>query len=203
MMNDPDLFKVPLHGVTATDIADLTSVLIDIQSARRYAELYLKQPPLPAGDPRGEIKQALWAASVISYRRLSAKAKSPHRKGRSRLGLDRNWTQSLTPELLAAHQRIDEIANRHIAHRVNSDMQQVIVYAELAPPPKSPEVVDVETETRNLVRPDPALVHHLIAICEQLIVDTRRRRDSLRAKAIDYLNARDLSKVYEGDLPEI
>jgi hypothetical protein len=201
--NDPNVPKVALHGVTASDIADLTSVLIDMQSARRHAELYLKQSPFPAGDPRGEIRQALWAASVISYRRFNATAKSPHKKGQSRLGLDKNWTQDLTPELLAAHQKIDEIANRHIAHRVNRDMQQVVVYAELAPPPQPPEVVDVETRTQTLVRPDPALVHHLIAICEHLITDTRRRRDTLRANAIGYLNTHDLSQVYEGDPPEI
>jgi hypothetical protein len=29
-MNDPQLLTVPLHGPTASDIADLTSVLIDI-----------------------------------------------------------------------------------------------------------------------------------------------------------------------------
>jgi hypothetical protein len=163
----------------------------------------LKQVPFPAGDPRGEIKQALWAASVISYRRFNTTAKSAYEKGRPRLGLDKNWTQSLTPEMLAAHHKIDEIANRHIAHRVNSDMQQVVVNAELAPPPEPLEVVDVETRTQNLVRPDPALVHHLIAICEHLIADTRRRRDTLRAKVIGYLNAQDLFQVYAGDPPEV
>lgn len=203
LTSNSDPLNVPLHGATASDIADLTSVLIDMQSARRYAELYLMQSPFPAGDPRGEIRQALWAASVISYRRFNAKAKSPHKKGRPRLGLAKDWTQTLTPELLAAHRKIDEIANRHIAHRVNSDMQQVVVYAKLASPPKPPEVVDVETKTQNLVRPDPALVHHLITICEHLISDTRRRRDALRARAVGYLNEQGLSQVYGGEPPEI
>lgn len=202
MTEDAALARVPLHGDHASDIADLTSTLIDMQSARRFAELYLRQPPFPAGDPRGEIRQALWTASVISYRRFSAKAKSTHKKGRPRLGLATNWTQLLPPELRAAHQKIDEIANRHIAHRVNRDMQEVVVYAELAPAPLPQEVVDVETRTLNLVRPDPSLVSALIAICEHLIADTRARRDALRSNAVRYLNTQ-LTRVYDGDPPEI
>ena len=202
-MSDPSLLTVPLCGPTASDIADLTSVLIDMQSARRYAELYLRQVHFSADDPRGEIKQALWVASVISYRRIIARSKSSHVKGRPRLGLDENWTRSLSPELLASHNRIDEIANRHVAHRVNKDMQMIAVNAELVPPPRPPEVVNVETRTLNQVRPDPALVHHLIAICEQLIADTRRRRDALRANVVDQLNTQHLSQVYRGESPEV
>lgn len=202
-MSDPRLLAVPLSGPTASDIADLTSVLIDMQSARRYAELYLRQEHFSADDPRGEIKQALWVASVISYRRIIARSKSSHTRGRPRLGLGERWTQKLSPELHASHDKIDEIANRHVAHRVDSDMQQIVVNAELVAPPQPPEVANVETQTLNQVRPDPALVHDLIAICEQLIADTRQRRNTLRANVVDQLNAHHLSQVYRGESPEV
>lgn len=37
-----------------------------------------------------------------------------------------------------------------------------------ATPPQPPEVMDVEVRTQNLIPPDPALVHHFLATCEQL-----------------------------------
>lgn len=80
--------QVPIKGAAASDIADLTSQLHDMHSAHRYAELYLRQPVVLTSNPHGDIRQALWTASLITYRRIfvsgAGNGKNQHRRPRGR-----------------------------------------------------------------------------------------------------------------------
>ena len=78
--------QAPLTSAAASEIADLTSQLIDMHTAHRFAELYLKQPAMTRDDPHGEIRQALWTASLISYRRIFVSG-----AGHGRTSTDCRW----------------------------------------------------------------------------------------------------------------
>lgn len=194
--------QVPLQGVAASDIADLTSQLHDIHTAHRFAELYLEQPVVVSNNPHGDIRQALWTASLISYRRFfvsgAGNGKNQHRRPRGS-----EWLDTLPPDLLEAHKEIYERADHHIAHRVNKKMQQIRVYAVLRTPPEPRGVVEVETEMANLARPNPAMVRQLMEICTHLVGVVRGRRNLLRGNETERLNSEDnLDRLYRNATPK-
>lgn len=201
-MSDEKRLQAPLTSAVASEIADLTSQLHDMHTAHRFAELYLQQPAVISDNPHGDIRQALWTASLISYRRIFVNGVG-HGKKQPRLPLGSEWLETLPPDLLAAHNEIDERASRHIAHRVNKEMQQIRVYAVLTTPPEPREVVEVETRTHNLVRPNPTMVRQLMAICTHLIGVARERRNLLRSNETERLNSEgDLARLYRNATPE-
>lgn len=196
-MSDKKRLQAPLTSAVASEIADLTSQLHDMHTAHRFAELYLQQPAVVSDTSHGDIRQGLWTASLISYRRIFVNG-TGHGKKQHRRPRGSEWVQSLPPDLLEAHEEIHERASHHIAHRINKKMQQIRVFAVLTAPPEPREVVEVETTTLNLVRPNPAMVRQLMAICDHLIDVARERRNRLRCNETDRLNsAGDLSGLYQ------
>ena len=194
--------EAPLSSAIASEIADLQSQLHDMHTAHRFAELYLQQPVVVSNNPHGDIRQALWTASLISYRRIFVNGVG-HGKKQHRLPLGTEWVESLPPDLHEAHEEIYERASHHIAHRINREMQQIRVYAVLAEPPEPREVVEVETRTLNLVRPNPTMVRQLMAICDHLIGVARERRDLLRSNETERLNSEgNLDRLYRNAKPE-
>ena len=97
---------------------------------------------------------------------------------RPRLKLRADWTNSLTPEQLAAHQVVLAAANQHIAHRV-SDLEQILVQALLAPPPMPREVVGVATPMLFSVGPDQIVAEQLVTICDLLLAVSQQQYDQL------------------------
>lgn len=201
-MSDEKRLQAPLTSAVASEIADLNSQLLDMHTAHRFAELYLEQPAVVSDNPHGDIRQGLWTASLISYRRVFVNGVG-HGKKQHRLPRGTEWVQSLPPDLVEAHDAIYERASHHIAHRINKEMQEIRAYAVLTAPPAPSEVVDVQTRTLNLVRPNTAMVRQLMAICEHLIGVARERRDLLRTNETERLNAEsDLSHLYRNATPE-
>lgn len=201
-MSGEEHLEAPLRSAVASDIADLTSQLHDMHTAHRFAELYLQQPVVVSSNPHGDIRQALWTASLITYRRIfvggAGNGKNQHRRPRGS-----EWLDTLPPDLLEAHIEIYERADHHIAHRVNKEMQEIRVYAVLATPPEPREVVEVETRTNNLVRPNPTMVRQLMAICTHLVGVARERRNMLRSNETERLNSEgDLARLYRSATPE-
>lgn len=192
----------PLRSAVASEIAELTSQLHDMHTAHRFAELYLEQPVVLRDNPHGDIRLALWSASLISYRRIFVNGVG-HDKNQHRRPRGTEWVESLPPDLLEAHEEIHERAHHHIAHRVNKKMQQMRVFAVLATPPEPREVIEVETRTRNLATPNPTLVRQLMEICDHLIGDARGRRNLLRSNETERLNAEgNLDRLYRNAVPE-
>ncbi|OPX08344.1 hypothetical protein [Mycobacterium sp. AT1] len=195
-MTGGEHLEASLRSAVASEIAELTSQLHDMHTARRFAELYLEQPVVVTANPHGDIRLALWTASLISYRRIFVNGVG-HGKNQHRRPRGTEWVKTLPSGLLEAHDEIFERAHHHIAHRVNKEMQQVRVFAVLTTPPEPSEVVEVETRTQNLARPNPAMVRRLMEICDHLIGAARQRRNLLRSKETERLNSEgDLSRLY-------
>lgn len=201
-MSCDEHLEAPLASTAASEIAELTSQLHDMHTSRRFAELYLEQPVVVSDNPHGDIRLALWTASLISYRRVFVNGVG-HGKNQHRRPRGTEWVKSLPRGLLEAHDEIYERAHRHIAHRDNKAMQQIRVFAVLTAPPEPREVVEVETRTQNLARPNPAMVRRLMEICDHLIAAARQRRDKLRRAETERLNSEgDLSRLYRNATPE-
>lgn len=194
--------QAPLNSAVASEIAELTSQLHDMHTARRFAELYLEQPVVISDNPHGDIRLALWTASLISYRRIFVNGVG-HGKNQHRRPRGTEWVETLPSDLLGAHNEIYERANHHIAHRVNTTMQQVRVFAVLTTPPEPREVIEVETRTQNLATPNPAMVRQMMKICDHLIGAARQRRNLLRSNETERLNSEsDLARLYRHATPE-
>lgn len=128
-MNQPgdqsgaEYLQLALSGTSAGQIADLQSLLGDIQFARDCAQHYLDSPP-----DADLVRQALWTASCIAYRRVFTSGKGHLNPQTPRLRPNQNFTAALTTEQLKAHDEVLAIANKHIAHRVG-ELVQVVVLA--------------------------------------------------------------------------
>lgn len=195
----PD-YSVGINGKAASQLADLHSIRADLADARDYARLYASRVPSPdaqtAADPvSSAINRALWASACISYRRVFTTGKAHLAKGQPRLRVNDNWTDNLTPEQLDAHNSVLDMANRHIAHRVN-DLEQVKIFALLASPPAQPGIVGVGPMILSMVGPEVTLPQRLVSVCDLLIAATEREIDKLSQVLLDFMREQDLDPMY-------
>lgn len=117
-----------LFGVqseVAAEIADLISIELDMQHALDYATRY------PEFEDDGDLAGALYAAAVITYGRSfrqgrSAQArKGQHGKGAPRLKATA-FLSALSAELLALHEELLELRDKHVGHRVDHETSAVV-----------------------------------------------------------------------------
>lgn len=99
-------------------------------------------------DADATVVLALVESALISYRRCFTGSKG-RGKRRSRLAIDQLIDDPIRP----MHERIIELANQHIAHRV-SDAEQTMVQAHLTPDGEPHDVLAVVVFTVHLVVPD-------------------------------------------------
>lgn len=191
----PEYLQLALRGTAATQIADLQSLMLDMQSARQCADAYMRWYDR-TGPDADVVKPALWKACCISYRRIFAKGKGHLNPQTPRLKFKDGWTSALTPDQLAAHESVLDMADKHIAHRV-SDLEQVVVAALLTPPPMPREVVGVGTMVVHWAGPEAELAQQLITVCDLLLASAKGESDRLCQGATNELRTRDVGPMYE------
>lgn len=192
--------QLPLKGETAGQIADLASLLRDLTFARQCAETYVGwlAPDAPKDEQRDLIRQALWNAGVISYRRVFGSGKAHVVPQGSRLRPTDEWKKYVTSEQLEAHEAVLEMADKHIAHRVG-DHEQVQVIAFFQPPPLPRGVATVGTLMVHMSGPTQTIAEHLISLCTLLIQGTEQESDRLLQLAAETLNdkgAQEMDAMY-------
>ena len=126
---------VPISGTLPAWLADLSSITGDLETAARFLERHMAlaahRTPEGGGDLDTDL-QALWNASVISYRRAWTSGRSLILPKESRPKLADNIVKHLSENEQATHQKVLDQANKHVAHRV-ADLEQAQVYLMLAP----------------------------------------------------------------------
>ena len=129
-----DQLKVPAQGDDAAALADLLSVEKDLEETREFA-LSLQAMPASThpGDDYRILRNALWKAVVISYRRAFTGGKS-FVKGRSRAKYPSDQVDSLSDDERAIHDEMLHEADKHVAHRVDDDREAGDVSILLNPP---------------------------------------------------------------------
>lgn len=147
---------VPIIGPLPAWLADLSSIATDLETAARFLERYLALAAhrVPeGGEPLDTDLQALWNASVISYRRAWTSGRSLVLPKESRPKLADSIIKHLSADEQATHREVWDQASKHVAHRV-ADLEQALVYAALAPEGADRGVVGVARMTVRYVGPD-------------------------------------------------
>ena len=125
---------VGITGPAAGHLADMISIAQDLNLAERCTRSYAGTQQPEDNDSRSLLRQALWNAGLIAYRRAFTSGRS--------LIVDRASRLNLRDQLLAlvddasrdVHRQAWEMANEHVAHRAGQQ-EQGTVNAILHPPP--------------------------------------------------------------------
>jgi hypothetical protein len=196
-MNQPgdqsgaEYLQLALSGTAAGQIADLQSLLGDIQFARDCAQHYVDLPP-----DADLVRRALWTASCIAYRRVFTSGKGHLNPKNPRLRPNQNFTAALTTEQLKAHDEVLAIANKHIAHRVG-ELEQVMVLALLNPSPMPRAVAGVGTMVVHMAAPANEVIQSFITVFDLLLGSTAQECQRLCEGAKQHLQQQDINAMYE------
>ena len=161
--------QVGLTGPAAGLIADLNSISRDLYfagvAASRYADA-AADDDVSADDQ--VIRQALWNAAAISYRRAFGTGRGLIAEKGSRVRLDDRFVATLSEDHRLVHRQVLEMANQHVAHRVG-EHEGAAVVAVLALPPADREIVAVGTLSVHMVGPTPEVAAGLSEICTRFM----------------------------------
>ena len=176
--------QVVLTGPEEGRVADMVSVVADLTFARDAARTYAgatSSDPKPLPDL---VCRALWSSAVIAYRRA-------FNSGRGHIvtqGKRHVPDHAALVDLLSTEQRdADELArstaDKHIAHRV-SDLEQIQVFAVLAPPPMPPAVLGVANFHAHYLGPEPRTALALAEVCDVFMANLQEGELQIRSDMV-------------------
>lgn len=157
---------VPISGTLPAWLADLSSIAADLETAARFLERHMTLAAHRApegGEPLDTDLQALWNASVISYRRAWTSGRSLILPKESRPKLADSIIKHLSEDEQATHQKVWEQASKHVAHRV-ADLEQAQVYVALAPEGVERGIVGTARLIARFIGPDLADAENALAL---------------------------------------
>ena len=186
-----EYLQLALSGNSAGKLADVVSLMGDIQFARDCAATYLQTSPASE-----LIRRALWTASCIAYRRVFTTGKGHLSPQTPRMKPNENFTNVLTSDQLAVHNEVLAIANKHVAHRV-SELEKAKVVALLEPPPKPRAVVGIAPFIVHFGAPLDPIIECFISVCDLLLAGTLQERDRGCSQATAHLQTQDINHMYE------
>ncbi|BAX99797.1 hypothetical protein MSTE_04503 [Mycobacteroides stephanolepidis] len=192
-----EYLQLGLSGKTAGMVADLVSIQRDIVFAQQCAEGYLSRAPT-GPSTQGEdslVAQALWSAGAISYRRAFTSGRGHLVSKGQRLKLHEAWTDMLAPEQLVAHEKILEMTNQHIAHRVG-DHEGVRIIALLTPPPMPRAIAGVGHMLLHMIGPEACLAERMLEICGMLNQGLEQEISNGNDLLTMWLSEQDINELY-------
>lgn len=173
-VNDDGPTPLPQFAVNSPNsaiVADLTSIAHDLSFV--VAAIDELAGIENSTHPNVNVRvSALWQAATIAYRRCFAKGKAHAGKKQTRFRIPDEWIDSLDAELADYHRKMINLADQHVAHRVN-EAQQARVLVQLAPPGQPRAVVGLGVLYMSLQLPNdfvtlgPRLAMELLAIVQQ------------------------------------
>ena len=167
------MYGCDISGEPPTRLADLESIVVDL----RFAESAISRLPGVDYEQDPDLCRALYDSAAIAYRRGFTGGRALLGKGASRTRVPEEILDCLDENHRAAHEKLIEHADTHIAHRV-SDLEQVRVLLVLNNP-------DLGKSVQGVLSYGPRFVR-------QADDDLRRSAEtaSLIADSLDgYLNA--------------
>jgi hypothetical protein len=197
------LFK----GDVPSQLADLRSLEADFTLARKSAALWIDADKLLHGGDEESVKvvrRALWTSAVIAYRRgfTTGKAHLAPKGRPRRLKVPDHWKELLNPQQLEAHEEVLQLANQHIAHRVD-EREHMTVSAILTPPPMPRAIAGFAVLSLDRSEPQHDLVERLGQLCTILIKILSDRSEQLFDAFKERVKSRDIDSLYENAQQEI
>ena len=182
---------LPVVGMRARELVDLTSIFFDLQVAHMAAH-QAAQPVVDAGELFA--RRASMEAAVIAYARCFAGGQGGH--GRRPRPLDK-FVAELEPPLRECHARVRYLRDKAIAHHVAAESSQVGTVAfSLSMMGQDATLRDIHVQLDTEI-PDPRLMDTLEqlarTLCGRLGAHIDERRRSLFALATQ--NAPDLVRA--------
>lgn len=159
MSNENELPVVRLNTENAKRLADIAGIHEDLKFTVQLCERLLN---LDENSEHDELlKEALWAAALISYARCFAEGK--------RYGLSEDTLQAAGDQALEVHRHFVNLRNKHIAHSVNP-FEQVEVGVILSEPDKKERKVErVVTFGLRLVSMNKPAIRGLLTLAATLL----------------------------------
>lgn len=185
--------QVGIRGQAIGDIADLHSIIADLDFARECAHAYAA----PADEHREELKmRALWSAGIISYRRAFGSGRALLVDQGRRPRLDTQLVALLADEQRTVHEQVMEMASKHVAHRVG-EHEQAAGVAVLEPHPSPRRVVGVGLLRAHMIGPPCEVAQTLSQICTLFMTELQTLADAKSDSLTEHLNATaDLADLY-------
>jgi hypothetical protein len=136
-MDGEPVRSIDITDEAASQVADLRSLIMDLDYSRRLAELHPRLP-LTVDEPGAtevsyenavtdadDIRAAVMESAVIAYGRCFASGRSALvKQHRRRIG---EFVEQLDPDDRVAHERVIQVRDQHVAHRVDRLMHPVKV----------------------------------------------------------------------------
>ena len=190
--------QVFFEGDLPSQLADLRSLEADFKFARNCAAAFVNADKLRGGDEESMkvVRQALWSSAAISCRRGFTTGKAHLLPQGKRLKVPDHWKELLSPEQLEAHDQVLDIANRHIAHRVDK-REHMNVAALLTPPPMPRAIAGIAVLSVTRSVPQPDLVVRLGQLCTILLKILHDRFERLGDAFREHVKSQDLDSLYE------
>jgi hypothetical protein len=190
------MYGAALSGETPSLIADLRSIENDLRYAARLFERIARTD----ADDDADLRQALYDAGAVAYRRGFTSGRSLVTKGRSRTKVPNEILDSLDPQFRHAHEAVLERANTHIAHRV-SDAEQGRVVLLLNNPSLGREVQGVMYVFARFVGPTSEDALRAAEVAKLLANSVTAFVESVEAELLESAKDRDLQKLYASAAP--
>lgn len=185
------IYGTTLAGETPSLIADLRSIENDLRYAARLFVRVAEVDP----DVDADLRQALFDAGAIAYRRGFTSGRSLLTKGRSRTKVPDEIINSLNEERRRAHEAVLERANTHIAHRV-SDAEQGRVILLLNNPALGQAVQGVAWFTARFVGPESDDALRSAKTAELIAGSIESFIEAVQTALLESAAGRDLDSLY-------
>lgn len=191
---------VPVGGALPAWLADLSSIAMDLESAVRFLERYkvlVAGRPVEGGEALDTDLQALWNASVISYRRAWTSGRSLVLPKGSRPKLAEIISDQFSEDEQATHQEVWDQASKHVAHRV-ADLEKAQVYVALAPEGGGRGIVGTARLTARFIGPTIGDAEGALALYKAAFVIVDRELKDLTTGSTSALSKElDIDPLYE------
>jgi hypothetical protein len=155
-----------MHGPAVSLLADIYALEGDIDNAGQFATtllMLLGQDP-PEGSVEHVLTKATWNAALISYRRAFTTGRAHLLDGGSRLNLRDVVEQIVPEEHSATHAELMRLANGHVAHRTDRDLDKISFALVLAPDGSAPRIHSTELLQERWIGPDSEFVASAIEL---------------------------------------
>lgn len=187
MSKKEQLPVVKLGTEKAKLLADIAGIHEDLKFTVQICERLYKLDATEEKDVL--LKEALWAAALISYARCFAEGK--------RYGLSEDTLQAAGDKAFEIHRHFVNLRNKHIAHSVNP-FEQIEVGLVLSEPNKEDRHIEsVVTFGLRLISMNKPAVQGLLTLAATLLDEIKRQATELKNEVYEEAKKIPVDELYK------
>lgn len=181
---------VELNIPEASELADLTGIKYDLETARDFAKLHLEAyKSQPAS--WHNLTDALTTAVCVRYAR-------PFSRSNKRRRLEEDSLERLTEEQRLKHDRLIAIRNKYSAHSENAFEESQPIARYWLERVQEEGIAAIECQHSRIVGLSPAELNSVIELTEVFLVYVQARREKEKARLLPIVRALPLTQVLSG-----